>query len=83
MITRLLVVSAKTVRNLRGDERGVTAIEYGLIAVAMAVVLGVALGSDGFLGQLSTAFSTVSTEISNVNTSATGGGGGGEVVPEE
>lgn len=48
-------------KNLRNDERGVTAIEYGLIAAFIAVVIiaGVkALGTS-----LNTTFNNVSTSL--------------------
>lgn len=48
------------------DERGVTAIEYGLIGVAMAVALGVIFGSNGSLiGELKTAFGKITTALTN------------------
>lgn len=54
----------------KNDERGVTAIEYGLIGVAMAVLLGVVLGygQGSMLGELKAAFSKIGTAI---NTSTT------------
>jgi pilus assembly protein Flp/PilA len=49
------------------DERGVTAIEYGLIGVAMAVALGAILTGGGtgddFLSKLEAAFSTIAGEL--------------------
>ncbi len=48
--------------NLLSNEEGVTAIEYGLIAALVAVVI---IGAVTALGTgLSTTFSTVSTELS-------------------
>ncbi|WP_210444097.1 Flp family type IVb pilin, partial [Vibrio crassostreae] len=44
-------------------ERGVTAIEYGLIAVAMAVLVTTAVGADGFIGKLEGAFAQVAKTI--------------------
>jgi pilus assembly protein Flp/PilA len=46
---RLYVASSNTIRRLRGDASGVTAIEYGLIAGAIAVAIiatVIALGGD-------------------------------------
>ncbi|WP_102577059.1 Flp family type IVb pilin, partial [Vibrio splendidus] len=40
-----------------------TAIEYGLIAVAMAVLVTTAVGADGFIGKLELAFAQVATAI--------------------
>lgn len=48
-------------RNLKNDKRGVTAIEYGLIAAAIAVlIIG---GVQAIGGKLSTTFNTVSTSL--------------------
>ena len=44
-------------------ERGVTAIEYGLIAVAMAVLVTTAVAPDGFIGKLKSAFDQVAGAI--------------------
>jgi pilus assembly protein Flp/PilA len=49
------------VRGLIRDERGVTAIEYGLIATLVAIVLIGALGALG--GKLTTAFTAVSNAL--------------------
>lgn len=58
---------------LRRDRRGVTALEYGLIAALIAVAIIGGVTSLG--GQLNTAFNNIATEIgSRVGT----GGGGGE-----
>jgi len=48
-------------RNLRNDERGVTALEYGLIAALVAVVI---IGAVTALGSgLSSKFNAVSTNL--------------------
>ncbi|HEX4111358.1 MAG TPA: Flp family type IVb pilin [Stellaceae bacterium] len=48
-------------RRLPGDERGVTALEYALIAALVAVVI---IGGVSLLGtNISTVFSTVATTI--------------------
>ncbi|WP_133152728.1 Flp family type IVb pilin, partial [Vibrio sp. 10N.261.52.A1] len=39
MITKLYVKTTMFLSQFKNDERGVTAIEYGLIAVAMAVLV--------------------------------------------
>ncbi|WP_318446177.1 Flp family type IVb pilin [Photobacterium leiognathi] len=50
------------------DERGVTAIEYGLIAIAMAALLTVVFTKkDGLTNQLKNSFDTVKTSISSAN----------------
>ncbi|MEZ9923973.1 hypothetical protein BCV02_09000 [Vibrio breoganii] len=46
------------------DERGVTAIEYGIIGVALAVAIGAAIGTGsadgGLTGAIKAAFETIS-----------------------
>ena len=53
------------VRNIRKDERGVTALEYGLIAaiVGGAIVTGVGLVSGG----LQNIFTDISNRLINTN----------------
>lgn len=48
-------------KNLRNDERGVTAIEYGLIAAFIAVVIIAGITAVGT--SLSTMFNNVSNSI--------------------
>jgi pilus assembly protein Flp/PilA len=53
------------VRFLR-DESGATAIEYGLIAALISVVI---IGAVTVIGtQLNTAFTTIGTELTDANT---------------
>ena len=65
MITKLYVKASMLLSQFKNDERGVTAIEYGLIAVAMAVLVTTAVGADGFIGRLEAAFEQVATAIDN------------------
>jgi pilus assembly protein Flp/PilA len=48
------------------DDRGVTAIEYGLIAALIAVVIIGAVTLVG--GELQTTFTTISTKLNTANT---------------
>ncbi|MBE7212471.1 MAG: Flp family type IVb pilin, partial [Gluconacetobacter diazotrophicus] len=48
---------SQKIASLRGDERGVTAVEYGLIAALMAVALAAII--PFFAGGLNTAFDNV------------------------
>ncbi|MEZ9578402.1 MULTISPECIES: Flp family type IVb pilin [unclassified Vibrio] len=68
MITKLYVYTTNFIADLRKDERGVTAIEYGLIAVAMATMLIVVFYTDAtsFVDDLEDAFDEIQTEISGV-----------------
>ncbi|MFZ3398534.1 Flp family type IVb pilin [Vibrio harveyi] len=68
MITKLYVKTAMFLSDFKKDERGVTAIEYGLIAVAMAALVTVAVGPTGFIGELKTAFQSVATAIKTAGT---------------
>jgi pilus assembly protein Flp/PilA len=70
----------KTVRNLleklRRDEKGVTALEYGLLAALIAAVIIVSVQS---LGQtIDTTFSNIDSSMSTIND-----GGGGSTLPVE
>ena len=56
------------VKNFIKDSKGITAIEYALIGVAMATVLAVALGSKdgangGLTGAMKQSFETISDSI--------------------
>lgn len=50
------------------QQKGVTAIEYALIGVAMATLLAVVLGdqNSGFLGTLKKTFETITASIQSV-----------------
>lgn len=65
MITKLYVKTSMFLSQFKNDERGVTAIEYGLIAVAMAVLVTTAVSGTGFIGELEEAFGEVATAINN------------------
>ncbi len=51
----------KALKNLVSDARGVTLIEYGLIAALIAVALATILGTVG--NNLKTVFTTISTKV--------------------
>lgn len=66
MITKLYVTISNYLHSLKNDERGVTAIEYGLIAIAMAVALSAVFFSnaDGTLvKELKDAFSDIAAKL--------------------
>jgi pilus assembly protein Flp/PilA len=57
MFTTLVLL----IQNLRGDKRGVTALEYGLIASLVAVVI---ISAVSLLGNnLSTTFNKIATTL--------------------
>ncbi|HXZ01862.1 MAG TPA: Flp family type IVb pilin [Stellaceae bacterium] len=55
----------KVLTNLLRDESGATAIEYGLIAALISVVIIAAITAVGT--QLSTTFNTISGKLSSAN----------------
>jgi pilus assembly protein Flp/PilA len=58
----------KFLNKIRKDESGATAIEYGLIAALIAVVL---ISSLGLLGNnIKASFTKISTEVAGANTTA-------------
>ncbi|WCP68213.1 Flp family type IVb pilin [Vibrio tubiashii] len=60
MLTKLYVNAKLALENYKNDERGVTAIEYGLIAAGVAVVVGAAfLGDDSISTRLGNIFTDV------------------------
>lgn len=67
MITKLYAKADAFLSSYKNDERGVTAIEYGLIAVAMAALLAVVLSSKGgFVEQLKLAFDKVTSSLTAI-----------------
>ena len=55
----------KVTEAIRSFKEGVTAIEYGLIAVAIAVlIVAVFYNKGGFIDALKTKFSTLTTKVS-------------------
>ena len=62
----------RIIRKLIKNEKGATAIEYGLIAALVSVAAVVALENMG--ESLNSIFTTVSTKLDSAVTSAGGGG---------
>lgn len=65
--------------NLRAflrDESGVTAIEYGILAAAMAAAIGAIFGGDGiFVKALNEKFSEIADQITGAGTKGSGTSG--------
>ncbi|WP_418641450.1 Flp family type IVb pilin [Vibrio chaetopteri] len=60
MMTKLQAKVVAFLYEFKNDERGVTAIEYGLIAAAMAAALGLIFGETGsIVTALKTMFNTI------------------------
>ena len=65
-LTALYVKGALFIGEFLEDQRGVTAIEYALVAVAIASVVGIAFSTEGtssLLGALQTAMKNLSTKL--------------------
>ncbi|MBJ7222676.1 MULTISPECIES: Flp family type IVb pilin [unclassified Brenneria] len=63
-------------RTFLRDESGVTAIEYGILAAAMAAAIGAIFGSDGiFVQALNEKFSEIADQITGAGTSGSGTSG--------
>lgn len=61
------------IEKYKNDERGVTAIEYGLIGVAMATLLGTTLtSSDGMITELTAVFENIAKALKAAGTVKTG-----------
>jgi pilus assembly protein Flp/PilA len=61
-------------RQFLRDESGVTAIEYGILAAAMAAAVGVIFGSDGaFITALREKFQDIASDITEAGNDAEGG----------
>ncbi|AFI45548.1 TPA: Flp family type IVb pilin [Pasteurella multocida] len=68
LTTQAYIAVTESIRNFKKDERGVTAIEYGLIAVAVAVLIVAAFyGDAGLVKSLQGKF----TELTKSVTEAT------------
>ncbi|NIF21513.1 MULTISPECIES: Flp family type IVb pilin [Pantoea] len=56
------------------DESGVTAIEYGILAAAMAAAIGAIFGDNGvFVKALNEKFTEIANQISGTGTTTTTG----------
>ena len=59
---------ANRLKAFLADESGVTAIEYGILAAAMAAAIGVIFGSEGvFVTALKERFASIADQITNTN----------------
>ena len=67
-LTKTYINVTEGVRRFKQDERGVTAIEYGLIAVAVAVMIVAVFYSDtGFIKSLQSKFSGLAQTVSSAS----------------
>lgn len=80
LTTKAYIAVTETLRNFKKDERGVTAIEYGLIAVGMAVlVVAVFYGDNGLVKSLTAKFESLSSTVkgADIGSAAAAAGTGG------
>lgn len=68
LTTKAYISVTEAVRRFKQNERGVTAIEYGLIAVAVAVlIVAVFYGDNSFIGALKAKFNTLAGQVKGAN----------------
>ena len=66
LTTKAYVKVTEAIRSFKENQQGVTAIEYGLIAIAVAVLIVAVFYNDtGFIAKLKTKFGDLTTTISN------------------
>ncbi|QEH47054.1 Flp family type IVb pilin [Aggregatibacter actinomycetemcomitans] len=71
LTTKAYIKATEAVRSFRKNEAGVTAIEYGLIAVAVAVLIVAVFYSDsGFIKALQSKFSNLTSTVTNAKISS-------------
>ena len=66
VLTKAYINVTEAARRFKQDQRGVTAIEYGLIAVAVAVLIVAVFygdGDDGFITKLQAQFESLTTTV--------------------
>ena len=68
LTTKAYIKATEAVRNFKNNEDGVTAIEYGLIAVAVAVLIIAAFYTDGsFVNNLQSKFSVLASKVASTS----------------
>ncbi|QKJ88623.1 Flp family type IVb pilin [Paramixta manurensis] len=67
-LIKYYAIAQTNVEHFMKNQRGVTAIEYALIGVAMATLLALIFGdqNSGFLGAIATAFQKIEDAITSV-----------------
>lgn len=68
LTTKAYIAVTEGFRSFKENQKGVTAIEYGLIAVAVAVlIVAVFYNKEGFIQNLKTKFDELTKTISSTN----------------
>lgn len=66
LTTKAYIKATEAFRSFKENQQGVTAIEYGLIAIAVAVLIVAVFYNDtGFIAKLKAKFGDLTTTISN------------------
>ncbi|WP_419843230.1 Flp family type IVb pilin [Actinobacillus pleuropneumoniae] len=66
LTTKAYISVTEGIRRFKENQQGVTAIEYGLIAVAVAIlIVAVFYKDDGFIQELQKKFGTLTDTIKN------------------
>ncbi|AIZ79016.1 Flp family type IVb pilin [Actinobacillus equuli] len=64
--TKAYIAVTEGIRSFKENQKGVTAIEYGLIAVALAIlIIAVFYNEDGFIVKLKEKFGTLTESINS------------------
>ncbi|QIM63972.1 Flp family type IVb pilin [Frederiksenia canicola] len=64
LTTKAYIAVTESIRRFKENEKGVTAIEYGLIAVVMAaLVVAVFYGNDSFIGKIVEKFKALTSSV--------------------
>ncbi|QIM66467.1 fimbrial protein [Mannheimia granulomatis] len=68
LTTKAYIAVTEGFRSFKENQKGVTAIEYGLIAVAVAVlIVAVFYNKDGFIQSLQAKFKTLTDTVKSTN----------------
>ncbi|AFU18997.1 Flp family type IVb pilin [Actinobacillus suis] len=68
LTTKAYIAVTEGIRNFKQNQQGVTAIEYGLIAVALAILIITVFYNDGgFIQSLKAKFADLTKSIDSVN----------------
>ncbi|WGE68172.1 Flp family type IVb pilin [Actinobacillus equuli subsp. haemolyticus] len=69
LTTKAYIAVTEGIRNFKQNQQGVTAIEYGLIAVALAIlIIAVFYNGDGFIVKLKGKFDALTKAIDSATT---------------
>lgn len=69
LTTKAYISITESIRRFKENQQGVTAIEYGLIAIAIAaLIVAVFYNNDGFIMKLKTKFGDLTNAISGAST---------------